>query len=630
LSLPKHFFVAFLTLFLISGSKAQPPLRAISLVVDLTDAPRKLLHAELTIPVHPGLNTFFYPKWIPGEHGPSGPIENFAGLVFTGSGKTIPWRRDDVDMFTFRVTVPAGVSELKARADFLVTAAAAGFSAGASTSANLAVLNWNELVLYPAGQPVSQILFEPSVKLPEGWKWGSALTAVAQTSNTARFQTVPLNTLIDSPLLAGRFFKEVPLAPEVKPAHFLDLAADDPEDLAITDAQVSTISNLVREAGALFQSRHYETYHFLLTLSDQVAHFGLEHHQSSDDRVEARSLLDEDLQMLNADLLPHEFTHSWNGKYRRPAGLVTEDYQHPMKGDLLWVYEGLTQYLGDVLAVRSGSWTVDQYRSYLAASAAEMDHRPGLTWRSLQDTAVAAQVLYDTSTAWDNWRRAADFYAEGELLWLEVDTKIRKLSGNKKSLDTFCAAFFGIGGNTPPEVRPYDFEQLVAALNGVQSFNWSDFLRQRLDATDPRAPLGGISDGGYKLEYTEQLNDYIRANESDDRGVDAWYSLGMTTSGESIKDVLRDSPAYRAGLGPSMKLIAVNGRRESDEVLRKAIQGTRSGVPVELIVDNDGYIKVVKLDYQGGERYPHLVPQGDAAPYLDQIVQPLTGKSQKP
>lgn len=626
MSLYKFFLCAFSGFLLTGNALAQAPIK---LAVDLTDAPRKFLHADLQLPAHAGDNKFYFPEWIPGEHAPSGPVDNFAGLTFTAAGQKLPWRRDDVDMFAIHVNVPDGVTELSVHTDFLVTAAASGFSSGASTSTNLAVLNWNELVLYPAGTPPAQIVFEPSVKLPDGWKWGTALTPAGTTANGARFQPVALNTLIDSPLLAGRFFKEIRLAPEVKPEHFLDIAADDPEDLAVRDEQVEEFSNLVRETGALFHSRHYNSYHFLLTLSDQVAHFGLEHHQSSDDRVEARDFLDDDLQILNADLLPHEFTHSWNGKYRRPAGLVVPDYQHPMKGDLLWVYEGLTQYLGDVLAVRCGIWTPDQYRSYLAASAAEMDHRPGRTWRNLQDTATASQTLYDTVDAWDNWRRSTDFYAEGELIWLEVDATIRKLSHGKKSLNNFCAEFYGPEGNGAPETKPYDFDQLVAALNAVQPFDWASFFRERLNTTSPHAPLGGISEGGYQLDYTSESNEYIHANEDEDRGVDAWYSLGLTTSDNAIKDVLVGSPAYRAGLGPGMKIIAVNGRRASDSVLRDAVEATKSGTPVELIIDSDGYIKVMKLDYTGGAEYPHLTRLSSGPDYLDDIIKPLRKNADK-
>ncbi len=343
-----------------------------------------------------------------------------------------------------------------------------------------------------------------------------------------RFQPVQLDMLVDSPVLAGRFFKEIPLAPEVTPKHYLDMAADGPEDLNVGSDEVKAFSNLVRETGTLYASRHYGSYHFLLTLSDSVAHFGLEHHQSSDDRVEARTFLDDDLKLLAGDLLPHEFTHSWNGKYRRPAGLATSNYQQPMKGDLLWVYEGLTQYLGDVLAARSGIWTADQYRAYLAASAAEMDHRPGRTWRDLQDTATSAQILYGTSEQWDNWRRSVDYYPEGELIWLDVDTTIRKLSHGKKSLNDFCARFLGLGGNTAPEVVPYTFEDIVSNLNAVQPYDWASFLERAPHVEiSARAAWTASRSGGYKIEYNAEENEYVRAEESHDRGVNAWYSIGL-------------------------------------------------------------------------------------------------------
>jgi predicted metalloprotease with PDZ domain len=598
--------------------------RAIAITADLTDAPRKFLHAELKIPVEPGPLTLVYPQWIPGEHGPTGPIDNFAGVTFSVGGQAIPWRRDDVDMYAFRLTVPQGVTTIEAHVDFLATAPATGFSAGASTSANLAVLSWNELVLYPAGEASAQVNVEPSVKLPEGWKFGTALTAAGSEGDVTHFREVPLNVLVDSPLLAGRFFKEIPLAEEVTPKHYLDMAADGPEDLKISSEMTAAFSNLVRETGALYASRHYESYHFLLTLSDSVAHFGLEHHQSSDDRVEARNFLDDDLSMLNADLLPHEFTHSWNGKYRRPAGLYTTDFQHPMKGELLWVYEGLTQYLGDVLAERSGIWTAEQFRSYLAASAAELDHRPGRTWRDLQDTATAAQTLYATNDEWDNWRRSVDYYAEGELVWLEVDTLMRKLSKGKKSLNDFCARFLGVGGNTGPKTVTYTFEDVVANLNAIQPYDWAALLKERLTSKSAHAPLGGIANGGYRVEYTQEENEYVRAEEYRERGVNAWYSLGMLVEDEAVTDVLVDSPAYRAGMGPGMRLVAVNGRRASEELLKQAIRDAKgSGPAVDLIVENAGFFKVLKIDYHGGERYPHLVRADQWPAYLDDILKPM-------
>lgn len=600
---------------------AGPP---IQITVDLTDAPRKFLHARILIPVHSGPLTLVYPQWIPGEHGPTGPVDNFTGITFTANGQTLPWQRDNINMFAFHLLIPAEVTLLEAKTDFLATAAPSGFSAGASTSANLALLSWNEFLLYPAGLAAAEVVFEPSVKLPDEWKLGTALTQSSNERNIFHFRPVSLEMLVDSPLLAGRFFKEIPLAPEITPKHFLDVAADAPEDLNIGSIELDAFSNLVRETGALFHSRHYESYHFLLTLSDSVAHFGLEHHQSSDDRVDATTYLDEDLMLIAGDLLPHEFTHSWNGKYRRPAGLATPNYQEPMKGNLLWVYEGLTQYLGDVLAVRSGIWTPDQYKAYLAASAAEMDHRPGRTWRSLEDTAVSAQILYDTNTQWDNWRRSVDYYPEGELIWLEVDTLIRKRSNNHRSLNDFCVRFLGLGGNTPPKVVPYTFEDLVSVLNVVEPYDWAAFFMQRLTSKSAQAPLGGITEGGYRIDYADATNTYIHAEETSGRELNAWYSLGLAVADNIVSDVLVDSPAYKAGFGPGMKLIAVNGRAYADELLRQAIRSAKGNGPaIELIVENASFFKVVKIEYHDGVKYPQLVRQEKTQALIDDILKPL-------
>ena len=331
------------------------------------------------------------------------------------------------------------------------------------------------------GANASDVMVTPSAKIPQGWQYGTALTKTSGDSYDLKFETVSLEQLVDSPLLTGRYFREWPLAPEVTPKHYLDVAADGPEDLEIKPDLLAGFNNLVRETGALYKSRHYGSYHFLLTASDQVAHFGLEHHQSSDDRIPEKSFIDPSLSLLAGGLLPHEFTHSWNGKYRRPAGLATPNYQAPMKGDLLWVYEGLTEYLGDVLTARSGIWTPEQYRDALALSAATLDVRPGRTWRDLSDTAVSAQILIDASDGWDNWRRNVDYYPEGELIWLEADTIIRKQSGGKKSINDFCARFHGLGGDTAPKVVPYTFEDIVENLNAVVPYDWADFLARAAD-----------------------------------------------------------------------------------------------------------------------------------------------------
>jgi len=608
---------------------AQTGANPIRITVDLTDAPRKILHAHMTIPVSPGPVTLLYAKWIPGEHMPDGPIDNLAGLFITANGQPLAWTRDDVNMYAIRVTVPEGVTQLDVKDDFLATAAASGFSAGASTSASLALLSWNELVLYPAGhKDDADISVQPSVILPQGWQYGTALTKTGGDASHIDFDAVSLEQLIDSPLLAGRYFVEIPLAPEVSPKHFLDIAADGPEDLKLTPETIQGYSNLVRETGALYQSRHYASYHFLVTASDQVAHFGLEHHQSSDDRVPEKTFVDDNLLLLSADLLPHEFTHSWNGKYRRPAGLATGNYEDPMKGNLLWVYEGLTNYLGNVLAARSKIETAAQYRDYLAQDAATLDYRPGRTWRDLQDTATAAQILYmyGDGSPWDNWRRNTDYYAEGDLVWLDVDATIRKLTSDKKSLNDFLAAFEGLGGNTPPKVVPYTFDDVVNGLNGVVAYDWAGFLRERLTSKAPHAPVGGIENGGYKLVYTDQPNEVTQAQMTATGSTQEWWSIGIdVTSDGRIEDVLVGSAADKAQLGPGMQIIAVNGRQFSGALLSDAIRDAKGNTnPISLIVANTGTFRVVALDYHDGLRYPHLERVDGTPDRLDDILKPMT------
>jgi predicted metalloprotease with PDZ domain len=618
------------------SAQAQTAANPIKITADLTDAPRKMIHAQMTIPVTPGPMTLLYAKWIPGEHMPDGPIDNLAGVFITANGQQLQWVRDDVNMDAIHITVPEGVAQLDVKDDFLATAPPSGFSAGASTTANLALLSWNEVVLYPAGhKDDADIHVQASVILPQGWQYATALPRVApgKESDTepgpdgaVHFDTVSLEQLIDSPLLSGRYFVQFDLAPEVTPKHYLDIAADGPEDLKLTPETLAGYSNLVRETGALYKSRHYGSYHFLVTASDQVAHFGLEHHQSSDDRVPEKTFVNEDQLLLAADLLPHEFTHSWNGKYRRPAGLATGNYEDPMIGNLLWVYEGLTDYLGNVLAARSRIETPAQYRDWLADDAAVMDYRPGRTWRDLQDTATAAQTLYEASEQWDNWRRSVDYYGEGDLVWLDVDTTIRKLTNDKKSLNDFLAAFEGLGGNTPPKVVPYHFDDIVNGLNAVVPYDWAGFLRERLTSKAPHAPLGGIDNGGYKLVFTDQPNEITEARMASSGGVEQWWSIGINVASDGrILDVLAGSPADKAKLGPGMQIIAVNGRQYSGQLLSDAIRDAQGNTnPITLIVANTGVYKVLAIDYHDGLRFPHLERVDSTPDRLDEILKPMT------
>lgn len=605
---------------LTAGAQTAP----ITLSVDLTDAPRKILHAVEVMPVTPGPLTVVYPKWIPGEHGPTGPIENMAGFFITANGQSVPWVRDSVDMFAFHLTVPQGATQLDMKIDFLTPAALSGFSAGGSTSENLALLSWNTLIVYPDGKNASDVMVTPSLKVPEGWKFGTALDRDGELAGVTNFKTVSLEQLVDSPVLAGRFFREVSLAPEISPKHYLDMAADGPEELDLSKEHIAEFDRLVRETGALYQSRHYHSYHFLVTLSDEVAHFGLEHHQSSDDRVSPTTFTDNREFVLDGLLLPHEFTHSWNGKYRRPAGLATSNYQTPMKGDLLWVYEGLTEYLGDVLAARCGIWTPEQYKQRLSTIAAAYDNRPGRTWRDIQDTATSAQILYSAGGGWDNWRLNVDYYDEGELIWLDVDTTIRKMTDGKKSLNDFVAKFHGLGGDTGPMVAPYTFEDVVAGLNGVVPNDWAGFLRSRLDSHAYQAPLGGLENGGYKLTYSDKPNAWSSLEDAERESFNFWYSLGLHVGKSgTVADVLKGGVADKGGFGPGMKILAVNGRAFTPDVLKAAVHDCKdSGPAVELIVENTGYFKIIKLDYHGGERYPQLERVSGVPDRLDDILKP--------
>jgi predicted metalloprotease with PDZ domain len=604
--------------------RAQSPPGSIKLMVDASEAPRQILHARLLIPARPGPLTLFYPKWIPGEHMPGGPIIDLAGLKFSASGKVLPWRRDLVDMFAFHLDVPEGASAVEAQLDCLLTGAGSKFSAGASATSQLIVLSWNQVLLYPQGWLARELTFEPSLRLPEGWQFGTALPVEKRSGSSIVFKPVPLNTLVDSPVQAGAHFRVVELTPGENPPHEIDLAGDSEAAIAMSSGDITHYKQLVAETGALFGARHYRDYHFLFTLSDDVAHFGLEHHESSDDRSAEHTLHDDSWRLYESDLLPHEFTHSWNGKYRRPADLATPDYQQPMKGDLLWVYEGLTQYLGVVLAARSGIITPQQFREEVAYVAATLDHRAGREWRSLQDTADAAQLLYAAPDAWTAWRRSTDFYEESSLIWLDVDTTIRRETHGSRSLNDFCKRFYG-GPGGAPEMKPYDFGEVVAALKEAAPYDWAAFLTERLNSHGPRAPLGGIENGGWRLMYTDAPNEFQTATEQVHKSTDLSFSLGMMVEEDgTIRDVIPGSSAAGAGLGPGMKITAVDGRQWGGEVMREAVRHAQSNShPIELLVANGAYYKTLRLDYHGGLRFPHLERQTSQPDLLGEIIKPL-------
>jgi predicted metalloprotease with PDZ domain len=592
---------------LLCGATVGRAADTVKLSVDLTSVPQHIIHSTMRIPVVPGPMTLRYPKWLPGEHGPTGPIKDLAGIFVKANGKDIGWTRDPKDMYAFRVVVPAATSEIEASLDLLIPTDTEGFSSGASATPKLVVLSFNQVVLYPEGVKGNAILYEAELTLPPNWDWFSSLPLRTRTRPGINgFHPVSLPTLVDSPVLAGEFFRTVVLdeQPERISGHderpkkivALHMVADAAADLAIPAELVEGYKRLVKEADALFGVRHFDDYRFLLTLSDKVAHFGLEHHESSDDRVRERSLVDADHRRLMLGLLPHEYVHSWNGKYRRPADLLPDDFAAPIDSNLLWVYEGLTQYLGWVLTARSGLRTIAENLDDLALTTAELDARGGRKWRSLEDTATAAQLLYETADAWKAWRRGVDFYDEGTLIWLEADVTIRKLTGGARSLDDFCKRFHG-GGTGLPEVKPYAFADVVHDLNAVAPYDWSTFLTERIKRRGAGAPLGGIEGGGWSLTYDDMRSPLLKSQEEVTEQIDVRYSIGLLLdkSGQ-IVDVIPDSNAWKNGLTPGMTLVAANGRRYSKYVLRDAIRATTEtpGI-VKLLVENDDFFREVSV-----------------------------------
>jgi predicted metalloprotease with PDZ domain len=587
--------------------------QTIRLNVDASQAARNILHATLKVPVKSGPLTLFYPKWIPGEHSPTGPINDLVGLKLTGNGKAIPWQRDDVEMFAFHCEVPAGVSELEISLDDVS-------QPETTMSAKLARIKWNRLLLYPRGINSDTVRVAASLTLPSGWKLATALPALSEHKDELAFKEVSLTELVDSPAIIGANFQKFSLT-STGIQHEVDALADTPAALEMKPETLTGFKNLVAEAYALFGARHYRSYKFLLTLSDHGGSEGLEHHESSEDGVGEKGLSDE-LELLDfADLMGHEYVHSWNGKYRRPAGLATPDFEQPMKGDLLWVYEGLTQYLGRVLPARSGLWSADNFREAIADQAAEFENQSGRQWRPLVDTAVAVQWTYPSPRAWMNYRRRVDYYDEGALIWLEADVLIRQKSGGRLSLDDFCRQFHG-GQDSGPAVKPYTFDDIVNALNAVTPYDWRSFLNERIYQVAPHAPIGGITNGGWKLVYNDQPNIQVRIGDHTRKSIDLLYSIGaMLKEDGSVMDVNPNMEAAHAGLAPGMKILAVNGRTWSSETLHDAItEAKNTTTPIELVVENGSFTNTFKLNYHGGERYPHLERDSTKPDLIGEII----------
>jgi predicted metalloprotease with PDZ domain len=591
------------------------------LEIDASDTQRGIFRVVETIPVAaPGRLTLHYPKWLPGNHAPRGPLDKLAGLVIKANGKVIPWVRDAIEFYAFHVDPPQGARELTVEFQFL--SPTAPNQGRVVVTPEMLNLQWNAVALYPAGHFTRRIMVEPSVKLPAGWNYGVALDTAAKDGDIARFRPVTLETLVDSPMFAGRHYRQFDLDPGGRSPVRLNVVADTPDELQVDAKVLEKHRNLVRQADKLFGSRPYDRYDFLLAISSRLGGIGLEHHRSSENQVEPGYFTDWEKAVGDRNLLPHEYSHSWDGKYRRPAELWTPSFNVPMRGHLLWVFEGQDQYWGYVLGGRSGMFSKDESLEALAATAATYETRMGRRWRQMEDTTLDPVIAARRPQPWLSWQRSEDYYSEGQLIWLDADTLIRERSGGKRSLDDFARAFFGgkDGDYTP---RPYTLDDVVATLNAVEPYDWATFLKIRVKDVAVKPPLDGIARSGWKLVYTDTPTSYFKGIEAANKQNNLTYSLGVVLNREGeVTGVLWDSPAFNAGLTVSSKIMAVNGIVYDADRLKTAIAQAKDGRPIELLVKNGDHFQTVSIAYRGGLRYPRLERIAGTPDLLSEIYKP--------
>jgi predicted metalloprotease with PDZ domain len=579
----------------------------LKITVDATDLDRRIFEVRETIPLAAGgPQTILFPQWVPGGHSPRNSLEKLAGLVVRADGQVVPWSRDPVDVFAFHIDAPAGAKSLEL--SYQILTPTASDQGRVVMTPEMLNLQWLSIALYPAGYYARQVQIEPEVRLPEGWKFGTALEPAGPAHDgVTRFKPVPFDVLVDSPMFAGRYFRQVDLDPDAAVPVRLDIVADRPEQLeAATPEMLEKHRELVRQAYKLYGSHHYDHYDFLFAITDRMGGIGLEHHRSSEDGTGGNYFLDWNTSEAQRDLLPHEYTHSWNGKFRRPADLWTPSLNVPMRDSLLWVYEGQTQYWGFVLSGRSGLLSKQESLDALAATAATYANRVGRTWRSVEDTTNDPIINNRRPQPWTSWQRSEDYYSEGQLVWLDVDTLIRTRSAGKRSLDDFAKAFFGVENGNWSE-KTYTFQDVVAALNAVEPYDWATFLNERINEVAPKPPLDGLTRGGWRLAYADMPTPYFRSMEGRRKVTDLTYSIGLVLARDGdISAVQWDSPAFKAGVTKGSKLIAVNGIAYDAERLKEAITAAKGGAPLELLVKSGDHYRTVRLDWKGGLRYPRL------------------------
>jgi predicted metalloprotease with PDZ domain len=592
----------------------------IRLKVDATDLAHAIMTVHETVPVAgAGPMVLQLPRWLPGNHSPSGSIDKIAGLIITAGGNRVEWKRDPVDVFAFHVDVPAGATALELEFQFLSPVSTK--EGRVVMTPEMLNIEWDNVALYPAGYFSRDIQIQPTVTLPEGWTPATALETDNVSGSVVAYKTTTFNTLVDSPLIAGKYFEKFDLDPGGPAQVTLDVIADRPSELVTKSAQIDAHKALVQQAYKLFGSHHYGHYDFLFSLSDRMGGAGLEHHQSSEDGTSPKYFTDWDMSPAGRDLLAHEYTHSWNGKFRRPADLWTPNFNVPMRDSLLWVYEGQTQYWGYVLAARSGLLSKQDALDAIALTAAQYDVRVGRSWKALEDTTNDPIVSQRRPLSWLSWQRSEDYYSEGQLIWLDADTLIREKTGGKKSLDDFAKAFFGVD-NGSFVTHPYTFDDIVAGLNGVVAYDWAGFLHQRLEGHGPGAPLDGVARGGYKLVYTDTPTTYLKSAEKSRKVNNQMFGIGFTVGKDAtLAEVQWDSAAFKAGLTEGVTIVAINGQAYDDDYLKEVIKAAKtSPEPIELLVKAKDEYRTVRVDYHDGLRYPRFVRVDGTPARLDEIL----------
>jgi predicted metalloprotease with PDZ domain len=606
------------TLVFARGTQAAPAAYPGTMIlnVDATDTDRAILKVQQTIPIaNAGKVTLRLPEWLPGNHAPRGQVEKVVGLIIKAGGKALPWKRDSLDVFSFIVDAPAGTKALDVSFQF-VSATAEDQGRIVVTDAMMNV-QWQAVSLYPAGFATRNIPVSATITYPKGWKAGTALRPASTVGDTVKYQTVDYETLIDSPVFAGKHFRAEPLGHNVT----LNIVADDAKLLAAKPAHIDAHRRLVDQAVKLFGTRQYDHYDFLLALTDKMGSIGLEHHRSSENGVNPEYFTEWDSGPGRRNLLPHELTHSWDGKHRRPAGQIVDDFSQPLVNDLLWVYEGQTQFWGYVLGARSGLFSKQETLDAYAAIAANLNLYRGRDWRSLDDTTNDPVITARRPKGWTSFQRSEDYYNEGLLIWLEADAIIRQKTAGAKGLDDFARTFFGTKDGDW-SAKPYDFAELTATLNTVVAHDWAGFLNTRLTEKASGAPLNGLTMGGYKLSYGDEPTPFFKDGEKRGKIVNLNYSLGIVVGkGAKITNVVWDGPAFAAGLVVGAEILAVNGRAYTDDVIKEAVKAAKGNTdPIRLIIKSGERVRDVAVQWNGGPRYPKFDKIGSGDGSLDRLL----------